>query len=146
MTHGDYGQRWGEGAARCLMIDGVFDEDDGVRLMPIPDCFICPMTATVMEDPVMTVDGCTYERAYIERWVRQRQQEKLPVTSPATNQELPSLRLVSLTALRRAIEVYLAHRPELRDATSASRSYEETARMLYGDLEQKQAVNASAED
>lgn len=128
------------------MIDGDFDEDESVRLVPIPDCFICPLTATVMEDPVMTVDGCTYERRYIERWIRQRQQEKLPVTSPATNQELPSLRIVSLTALRKAIEVYLAHRPELRDAHLASRSFEEAAQMLYGDLLAKQAVHASAED
>jgi len=104
------------------------------------------MTATVMEDPVMTVDGCVYERAYIERWMRQRQQEKLRVTSPATNKELPSLRLVSLTALRKAIEAYLAHRPEIRDAHLASRSFEEVAQMLYGDLLEKEAVHANAED
>jgi vacuolar protein 8 len=128
------------------MIDGDFDEDEGLRLMPIPDCFICPLTATVMEDPVMTVDGCTYERTYIERWFRQRQQERLRVTSPATNQELPSLRLVSLTALRVAIEAYLGARPELRDAHLASRSFEEAAQMLYGDLLEKQAVHANAED
>ncbi|CAE8695860.1 unnamed protein product, partial [Polarella glacialis] len=124
-SRGDYGLRWGEGAARCFSIESDFDEDESVRLMPIPECFICPMSQTPMEDPVMTVDGNVYERSYIEQWMRHRLQQKLRVTSPATNQELPSHRLVSLSALQKAIEAYLAHRPELRGSLHASRSFEE---------------------
>lgn len=142
----DYGQRWGEGAARCFSIESDFDEDESVRLMPIPECFICPMSQTPMEDPVMTVDGCVYERSYIEQWIRHRQQHRMQVTSPATNQVLPSHRLVSLTALKKAIEAYLAHRPELKGSLTASRSFEEAAQMLQSDLLEKQAAHVSAED
>jgi len=145
-TRGDYGLRWGEGAARCFSMESDFDEDESVRLMPIPECFICPMSQTPMEDPVMTVDGCVYERSYIEQWIRHRQQQKLRVTSPATNQELPSHRLVSLSALQKAIEAYLAHRPELKGSLTASRSFEEAAQMLQNDLLEKQAAHVSAED
>ncbi|CAE8620210.1 unnamed protein product, partial [Polarella glacialis] len=145
-SRGDYGLRWGEGAARCFSIESDFDEDESVRLMPIPECFICPMSQTPMEDPVMTVDGNVYERSYIEQWMRHRLQQKLRVTSPATNQELPSHRLVSLSALQKAIEAYLAHRPELRGSLHASRSFEEAAQLLQCDLLEKQAAHVSAED
>jgi len=143
---GGTGQRWGEGIARCFSIENDLDDDDGIRLLPVPELFICPMSQAVMEDPVMTVDGCLYERSYIEQWIRHRQQQRMHVTSPATNQPLPSHRLVSLTALKKAIEVYLAHRPELRDAMSAGRSFEEAALMLQGDLLEKQAVCVGKED
>lgn len=146
VSRGDYGQRWGEGAARCFSIESDLDEDESVRLMPIPECFICPMSQTPMEDPVMTVDGCVYERSYIEQWIRHRQQHRLRVSSPATNQELPSHRLVSLSALQKAIEAYLAHRPELRGSLTASRSFEEAAQLLQSDLLEKQAAHVSAED
>lgn len=39
------------------------------RLMPVPDNFLCPISASIMVDPVATVDGCVYERQYIERRV-----------------------------------------------------------------------------
>ena len=71
--HADYGQRWGEGAARCFSIEGDFlDDAQGLRLMPVPDSFFCPISAAIMNDPVATVDGCAYEREYIERWFRER--------------------------------------------------------------------------
>jgi len=70
----------------------------------------------------------------------------LRVTSPATNQELPSHRLVSLSALQKAIEAYLAHRPELQGLLTVSRSFEEAAQMLQSDLLEKQAAHVSAED
>jgi len=94
----------------------------------------------------MTVDGCVYERSYIEQWIRHRQQQRLRVTSPATNQELPSHRLVSLTALQKAIEAYLGHRPELRSNLTASRSFEEAAQMLQSDLLEKQAAQVGTQD
>jgi hypothetical protein len=45
------------------------------------DC-ICPITMRRMHDPVVTADGHTYERAAIERWLRQHD------TSPMTGQPL----------------------------------------------------------
>ena len=40
---------------------------------------VCPITAEVFDDPVVAADGFTYERAAIERWLRQKQ------ASPMTN-------------------------------------------------------------
>eukprot|EP00931_Biecheleriopsis_adriatica_P086685 TRINITY_DN61299_c0_g1_i1.p1 TRINITY_DN61299_c0_g1~~TRINITY_DN61299_c0_g1_i1.p1 ORF type:complete len:793 (+),score=180.63 TRINITY_DN61299_c0_g1_i1:143-2521(+) len=143
----EYGERWGEGAARYFSIEADFlDEDAGVRLMPVPDSFFCPIAATIMSDPVATVDGCAYERDYIERWFRERRQNHQPITSPTTGLPLPSTTLMPLLALQRAIEAYLAHRPELRRDHMAGRSFEEAAQVLQVDLLEKQAMNASVGD
>jgi hypothetical protein len=34
----------------------------------IPNELLCPISSELMEDPVMTIDGFTYERKNIERW------------------------------------------------------------------------------
>lgn len=49
-------------------------------------------------------------------------------------------------ALQRAIEVYLAHRPELKREHMAGRSFEEAAQILQTDLFEKQAVHATQQD
>jgi len=117
-----------------------------VRLMPVPDNFLCPISAAIMVDPVATVDGCVYERQYIERWFRERRQQGCRISSPITGLELPSATLMPLVALQRAIEVYLAHRPELKREHMAGRSFEEAAQILQTDLFEKQAVHATAQD
>ncbi|CAE8605100.1 unnamed protein product [Polarella glacialis] len=99
-----------------------------------------------MIDPVATVDGCVYERPYIERWFRERRQQGQRITSPITGLELPSATLMPLVALQRAIEAYLAHRPELKREHMAGRSFEEAAQILQTDLFEKQAVHASTQD
>ncbi|CAE7238222.1 PUB4, partial [Symbiodinium natans] len=99
-----------------------------------------------MVDPVATVDGSVYERNYIERWFREKRQEGNRITSPITGLELPSATLMPLVALQRAIEAYLAHRPELKREQMAGRSFEEAAQILQTDLFEKQAVHASTQD
>eukprot|EP00927_Polykrikos_kofoidii_P062596 TRINITY_DN57403_c0_g1_i1.p1 TRINITY_DN57403_c0_g1~~TRINITY_DN57403_c0_g1_i1.p1 ORF type:complete len:902 (+),score=161.87 TRINITY_DN57403_c0_g1_i1:57-2708(+) len=147
MRHADYGQHWGEGAARCFSIVGDFlDEDQGVRLMPVPESFMCPIAQAIMVDPVAAVDGNIYERDYIERWFRQRRQDRKSPTSPVTGLELTSTTLMPLAALQRAIEAYLAHRPELRQVPTAGRSFEEAAQVLQRDLLEKQSLQASAQE
>lgn len=43
-------------------------------------CFLCPILQTPMEDPVVLVEtGFSYERAAIERWLREKN------TDPMTN-------------------------------------------------------------
>ncbi|CAL1173975.1 unnamed protein product [Cladocopium goreaui] len=38
--HAQYGEHWGEGAARCFSLEAdILDEDHAVRLMPVPDSF-----------------------------------------------------------------------------------------------------------
>eukprot|EP00434_Breviolum_minutum_P022067 symbB.v1.2.019482.t1/scaffold1594.1/size109923/4 len=143
----EYGERWGEGAARYFSIEADFlDEDQSIRLMPVPESFFCPISATIMSDPVATVDGCAYERDYIERWFRERRQVNQVITSPTTGLPLPSTTLMPLLALQRAIEAYLAHRPELRRDHMAGRSFEEAAQVLQSDLLEKQAMATNMGD
>lgn len=132
-----YGHSWGEGAARCFKVDSDFDEASGARLSPIPDCFICPLTTAVMADPVMTADGCMYEREYIEHWIRTRRQQQLPITSPSTNMPLEFTQLVPLLALKKAIEAYMQNRPELKNMPMEKKTLQQAAACLQDDLEVK---------
>lgn len=63
----------------------------------IPDGFLCPITHSVMSDPVIASDGHTYERDAIERWLTTH------MTSPMTGAQLPSKTFTSNFALRDAI-------------------------------------------
>lgn len=59
---------------------------------------VCPMSLDVMIDPVCTVDGQTYERRYIERWLQHHD------TSPLTNLTLSSKKLVPNDAIKSVLE------------------------------------------
>eukprot|EP00929_Paragymnodinium_shiwhaense_P012761 TRINITY_DN12057_c0_g1_i3.p1 TRINITY_DN12057_c0_g1~~TRINITY_DN12057_c0_g1_i3.p1 ORF type:complete len:297 (-),score=24.08 TRINITY_DN12057_c0_g1_i3:503-1393(-) len=86
---------------------------------PIPRDFLCPILHEVMKDPVLTVDGHTYERDAIQQWLerpRGRDRETgrdLPPRSPVSNLPLPATTLTPNFALRNAIESFLAQRPNL---------------------------------
>ncbi|CAE8654503.1 unnamed protein product [Polarella glacialis] len=142
-----FGQHWGEAAARCFSFEGDFMNDESnVRLMPVPDSFLCPITGEIMQDPVATVDGQVYDRLQIQKWIQFRRQRQLEITSPSTNMPLPSPTLVPVIALQKAIETYLLHRPEVRNMHVASRSVEEAAELLQNELLEKQAVHQSVQE
>ena len=61
------------------------------------NAFLCPITQTAMVDPVLAMDGHTYERNAIERWFANGR-----ATSPVTNARLFSLTLVPNHALKSA--------------------------------------------
>ena len=145
VDHGIRGQRWGEGIARCFSVEDDLDEELAVRLQPIPDSFKCSISLEVMEDPVATVDGSVYDRRYIEDWWRRCQENHRPLTSPNTGLTV-ARHLISLEALRKAIETYMSLRPELKSDRGAKRSLEEAACLLQNDLDEKQARNQSIED
>ena len=63
--------------------------------------FICPITQSVMGDPVCDREGNTYERAAIEAWVAARG------TSPITRTPLTLADLFPNRSLRTAIEDYV---------------------------------------
>ena len=90
-----------------------------------------------------TIDGCNYEKSHIEQRFRLRQQEGRPIISPATGLELRSTMLMPLIVSRKAIEVYITRRPELKSMAIASRSFEEAARTLENELLEKQAAQQS---
>ena len=64
--------------------------------------FVCPITQAVMEDPVMTADGHTYERAAIEQWLASHN------TSPLTGLPLSTHELVPNEQLARHIQAAAA--------------------------------------
>lgn len=130
----EYGRCWGEGAARCFSMGGSWIEDGkGAQLTPIKDCWVCPISTMVMEDPVATIDGCVYERSYIEQWFTQRQ----PITSPATGLELSHKGLMPMLVLQQAIEAFLNNRPEFRSPLNTRAQEVEQLQMQQEELAQR---------
>ena len=64
------------------------------------DSFICPINQTLMEDPVITPYGTTYERAAILNWLKKNN------TDPLTKKKLTKDMLITNYALRSAIQEY----------------------------------------
>jgi hypothetical protein len=63
------------------------------------DCFTCPLTREVFQDPVILSDGFTYEREAIQRWLNDGHRR-----SPMTNIELTNLDLVPNMVIKHAIQ------------------------------------------
>ncbi len=75
------------------------------RLEETPNHFLCPITQGIMEDPVVTADGFSYERIAIERWFeRNRHLSRVP--SPLTNLPLANRSLVPNMSLKQAIDAW----------------------------------------
>ena len=68
----------------------------------------CPITTAIMEDPVLTADGQSYERHAITRWFAQQIEQGLPPTSPSTNIPLASVELYPNHSLRKLIQALCA--------------------------------------
>ena len=60
----------------------------------VPSEFVCPITQEIMINPVIAVDGHTYERKSMEKWLQSHD------TSPKTNEHLPLKVLIPNIALR----------------------------------------------
>jgi len=119
-----YGQKWGEALARCFRVQG-FEGENGPHLTPIVECFECPISNAMMEDPVATIDGKVYERSFIEQWFWLRRQLQQPLTSPATDLELASPILMPLFELQKTVEAFIRQRPELCGVHLAGKMVEE---------------------
>jgi len=74
----------------------------GQQAAAVVSSFVCPITQAVMEDPVMTADGHTYERAAIEQWLASHN------TSPLTGLPLSTHELVPNEQLARHIQAAAA--------------------------------------
>ena len=64
--------------------------------------FMCPISGRLLDDPVVTADGHTYERSEIESWFKAGKR-----TSPLTGAPLPHLALVRNHALRKSLNEYM---------------------------------------
>ena len=63
-----------------------------------PEDFFCPILQCVMEDPVITTDGHTFERKAIEEWFSRGK-----TTNPMTGSSLESKILIPNIILRKMI-------------------------------------------
>jgi len=73
-------------------------------VVDIPAEYLCPLTLSVMEDPVVASDGHSYEKAAITQWLAQ----SVSANSPLTGLALTSNQLVPNITLRKAIQDWLA--------------------------------------
>lgn len=69
----------------------------------IPSEFLCPITQSIMTDPVMCGDGYTYERSAITQWLQSHS------TSPMTRLLIDRNTIVTNRALKELITNYLAN-------------------------------------
>ena len=84
-------------------VQEVADEDDAEpEPTPPPDELMCPITSELMRDPVMTIDGNTYEREAIEAWFGRGK-----TTSPLTNEELAQTLLTPNRLVKKLCESWL---------------------------------------
>lgn len=72
------------------------------EIVPIKT-FLCPISGRLLEDPVITADGHTYEKKEIETWFRSGAR-----SSPLTGNPLPHTQTIRNHALRNAIAEYMA--------------------------------------
>lgn len=77
-----------------------------------PDEFVCPISQELMTDPVIAMDGHSYERSAITEWLERR------LSSPMTNQPMPDKQLFPNIALRNAIARYIESKPAPAQATA----------------------------
>ena len=83
------------------------DDDD---FGDAPEFLVCPITQEVMDDPVITSDGHTFERSAIEAWLSNNS------TNPMTGGEILSKALTPNFALRDACAAYKAKQPGNTDS------------------------------
>eukprot|EP00922_Rhytidocystis_sp_ex-Travisia-forbesii_P014899 GHVS01022288.1.p1 GENE.GHVS01022288.1~~GHVS01022288.1.p1 ORF type:complete len:260 (+),score=27.38 GHVS01022288.1:281-1060(+) len=92
------------------------------------DGLLCPVTSSLMSDPVCCVDGHSYERAAIESWLKEGK-----VTSPVTGLPMYSCATIPNHNLRRCIEDLVLRHPELKklqlpfELERCSARYEQTS-------------------
>ncbi|KAH7441631.1 hypothetical protein KP509_03G046500 [Ceratopteris richardii] len=84
------------------------------RVEPLYESFVCPLTKTVMRDPVTVESGWTYERSAIEKWFWECKSNGRPATCPATGKELHSTAVKPSIALRQTIEEWTARNEHAR--------------------------------
>ena len=68
--------------------------------------FVCPITNAIMEDPVITPQGISYEKSAIEDWLKKHNK------CPLTNKPLYKKDLIRNIALKNSIQEYIKRKKE----------------------------------
>ena len=71
-----------------------------------PGQYCCPVTLTLMVDPVILASGHTYEREFATNWIEGKERNAEAPTDPMTNLELESNAIVPNIALRQSIDLW----------------------------------------
>ncbi|GBG79962.1 hypothetical protein CBR_g30224 [Chara braunii] len=97
-----------EGVARAAKLQEIeLSTNSSSRpLRSLPQQYVCPITADVMDEPVLAADGHTYERTAITAWLETHQ------TSPMTNLALENKSLIPNLALRSLIREWEESQPD----------------------------------
>ena len=90
-------------AALTELVDEAAPPSTRPSDIPEGEAFLCPITFALMDDPVVMMDGMTYERRAIETWLSKGQ-----TTSPLTGAELQSTMLIPNNLVRSQIREYRA--------------------------------------
>eukprot|EP01040_Poterioochromonas_malhamensis_P014222 gene14222-15726_t len=70
--------------------------------------FIDPISLDLMKDPVVALDGHSYDRQTITKWFDAQRAQGRPITSPRTNLPLADDTLTPNIALKRELDVFIA--------------------------------------
>lgn len=91
-TWGDRHDSFGESNQERTHIESIYE------------AFVCPLTKKVMQDPVTTETGYTFERKEIEKWFKDCRDNGKKTICPLTSQEIRSTNLNPCFALKNTIE------------------------------------------
>jgi hypothetical protein len=81
---------------------------------PLYDAFLCPLTNEVMNDPVTTESGVTYERRAIEEYIERFVDSSEPIYCPVTKMPVQSKTMMSNTSLKSVIEEWTMRNEAMR--------------------------------
>jgi len=105
----------GEGSDEASMLP-IEIQAAPVEVAPIevPPDMTCPITREIMRDPVIALDGHSYEREAIEGWFSASLcQGSGHFRSPLTNESLAAHTVTPNHTLRKVIEHFISKNPEL---------------------------------
>ena len=106
----------------------------------IPREYLCPISYNIMSDPVLTVDGYTYERSSIQRWFNSGKN-----TSPLTNEPLSSTDLIPNRVLKDLLDKFRIIRTnnDIKKAVNEWCSNREVAEQKYGHISEWDVSNVT---
>lgn len=102
--------------------DGQYDSStDSLRVEPIYESFLCPLTKQIMRDPVTLESGATFEHEAILKWFKESDSSGRSLVCPITRKELSSTELNPSIALRNTIDEWM-HRNQAAKLDVARKS------------------------
>ncbi|KAK3136442.1 hypothetical protein QOZ80_5BG0434620 [Eleusine coracana subsp. coracana] len=87
--------------------DSLSQSTDSLRIDPIYESFLCPLTKQVMRDPVTIESGVTFEREAILKWFNDCRSSGRRLVCPVSRKELSSTDLNPSIALRNTIDEWM---------------------------------------